>query len=79
MMMDKIKNLAVSDTGFIFDPNTGNTFLLNETALFLFNQLKRNLSKEEILNLLEENYLVEKDQAERDYSDFMIQLNELGF
>jgi PqqD family protein of HPr-rel-A system len=76
--MDKIKNLAISDTGFLFDPTTGNTYTLNETALLSLNLLKKNMSKEEILNTIIEQYEVEKDQAERDLTDLFIQLNELG-
>ena len=76
--MDKIKNLAISDTGFLFDPTTGNTYTLNETALLSLNLLKKNLNKEEILKLILDEYEVDKEQAERDLTDLFIQLNELG-
>lgn len=34
----RLKELAISETGFSFDPRTGQSFSLNETALFAINK-----------------------------------------
>ncbi|MCB1159107.1 MAG: HPr-rel-A system PqqD family peptide chaperone [Leptospiraceae bacterium] len=78
MNYQKLRTLAISDTGFMFDPTTGRTYTLNETGIFIVHQLKKEKSREEIIEGLLDEYETEKEQAERDLSDFLIQLKELG-
>jgi PqqD family protein of HPr-rel-A system len=79
MGADALKNLALSDTGFVFDPTTGNTYTLNETSLAIIRLLKQEKTKEEIIqSILAEYEEVDAEEIERDLSDMMIQLNELG-
>lgn len=78
MILTALKNLALSDTGFVFDPSTGNTYTLNETALYIVRLLKDDKSKEDIIESLLNSYDVSKDEAERDFSDILIQLTEFG-
>ncbi|MCX8056792.1 MAG: PqqD family protein [Ignavibacteria bacterium] len=68
------KNLALSESGFAFNGSTGDSFILNETALFILSKIKSNLSKEEILNSLIEEYDVNPITAEKDLLDFFNQL-----
>ncbi len=79
MASDALKNLALSDTGFVFDPTTGNTYTLNETGLVIVRLLKQDKTKDEIIKSILAEYEVEQDEVERDYSDMIIQLTELGF
>jgi PqqD family protein of HPr-rel-A system len=79
MSSEALKNLALSDTGFVFDPTTGNTYTLNETALAIVRLLKQDKTKEEIIQSITSEYEVDSDEIERDYSDMIIQLSELGF
>lgn len=78
MASEALKNLALSDTGFVFDPTTGNTYTLNETALAIVRLLKQDKTKEEIIQSIISEYEVDSDEIERDYSDMVIQLSELG-
>ncbi len=78
MASDALKNLALSDTGFVFDPTTGNTYTLNETGLAIVRLLKIDKTKEEIIQSIIAEYEVDADEIERDYSDMIIQLTELG-
>ncbi|MBK8398885.1 MAG: HPr-rel-A system PqqD family peptide chaperone [Leptospiraceae bacterium] len=78
MSSDALKNLALSDTGFVFDPTTGNTYTLNETALAIVHLLKQDRTKEEILQSILSEYEVDSDEIDRDFSDLIIQLTELG-
>ncbi len=72
--MSKLQRLAISDEGFIFDPETGNSYTVNTTALEILKMLKEGLSKEEILTELINQFDVEKEEAERDLIDFLEQL-----
>ncbi len=73
-LMKLNKNLAISESGFAFNGTTGDTFFLNETALFIIQKLKQNLSQEEILEALINEYNVIQLNAERDLLDFLNQL-----
>ena len=75
---EHLQNLALSDTGFLFDPTTGNTYTLNETGTFLLKLLKEGKSKEEMLEQLLVEFEVDAEQAERDVTDLLLQLREFG-
>lgn len=77
-MNQSLKNLAISEAGFLFDPFTGKTFTTNETGIFVIQHLKDNLTSEEIQLKLMEEFDIEKEQMERDLADFLIQLKENG-
>ena len=77
-IMKKLKTLAVSDTGFIFDPATGSSYTLNETAAFMFQLLKEGRSEEELLQSLMAEYEVDLKTLEFDFFDFLNQLKYLG-
>ncbi len=70
----KVKRLAISEDGFIFDPTTGNSFTTNETGLFILQLLKEGKSPEEIVRELVNQYDVDEQEAERDVLDFMEKL-----
>ena len=76
--MDKLKRLALNEEGFIFDPETGNSFVTNETGLFILKKLREGLSEEEIVKALTEEFEVDEDTARRDLYDFLEQLRILG-
>ena len=78
MPASPLKNLALSENGFVFDPSSGNTFILNETALNIVKLLIQEKTKEEILTHLIKEYDTNSEELERDYSDLTIQLRELG-
>lgn len=68
------KNIAISDSGFIFDPLTGNSFSTNPIGLEIIEQLKQNKSVAEIKNNLLEQYDVVSIAIEKDLDDFLQQL-----
>jgi len=78
MQTNTLKNLALSDTGFIFDPYSGKTFTANEVGIKIILALKNG---DDILRVQEkilEEYDISAEQFERDFSDFLIQLKEQG-
>jgi len=76
--MEKLKRLALNEEGFIFDPETGNSFVTNQTGLFILKKLREGLSEEEIIKALTEEFEVDENTARRDFYDFEEQLRILG-
>ena len=67
--MQRLRELAISDTGFIFDPLTGTTFSANHTALLILELLKDGWSREQILLELDARYDVTGVDVARDLDD----------
>lgn len=65
------KNIALSDSGFIFNPTNGDSFSTNKVGLEIVNFLKDGKSKQEIISLLVEAYDIANDSLEKDLSDFI--------
>lgn len=78
MDLNKIKNLALSETGFVFDPATGNTFTLNESAIFILKLMKTGRDQKQIAESLAAEFEVTPSQALEDVSDAFLQLKEAG-
>ena len=64
-------NIALSETGFVFNPNTGESFTLNDMGMEIFDMLKKEKEAEEILQAIIEKYDIDRDLAEKDLDDFM--------
>ena len=65
------KNIALSDSGFIFNPTNGDSFSTNTVGLGIIKLLKDGKSKNEILTILSDLYDVATDSLEKDFNDFM--------
>ena len=76
--MGKLQKLAISDESFIFDPETGSSFTVNQTGLFILKLLKEGKSQEEIVEALTEEFDVSREEASRDLIDFLEQLRING-
>ncbi|MBU2552420.1 MAG: HPr-rel-A system PqqD family peptide chaperone [Proteobacteria bacterium] len=75
---ERLKDLAVSESGFLFDPRTGSSFTLNETGRRIFDCLKHGKAETEILQALSSEYEADTLVLERDLYDFVIQLKAMG-
>ncbi len=72
----KIKeNIAINDTGFVFDPTTGESFTVNETGQEILRMLKEQKSFEEIATQITAQYEIDRSSFERYYQDFIEMLN----
>ena len=76
--MNVRKNIAISDEGFLFNPSTGDSFSTNPIGAELINLLKKNVSTEEIVEVVCQKYDVDRLLFERDLEDFMIQLKDFN-
>jgi methyltransferase-like protein len=69
-------NIALSDSGFLFDPASGDSFSLNPIGLEILRMLKSGKEKEDILPYLLENYQTDEVTVEKDYYDFIRSLQQ---
>ncbi len=69
--MNVKKNLALSDTGFVFNPSTGDSYSVNPIGLEILRMLKDKTSEAEIKKYLLLNYQVDSETIEKDYYDFV--------
>jgi hypothetical protein len=68
----KLRDLAVSDTGFLFDPYTGSTFSVNEAGLTVLAALREGLAMADVVARLRETFDVpEGIDVERDVAEFV--------
>jgi len=72
--MNVNKNIAISDSGFIFNPSTGDSFSTNKTGIEIIRMLKEGKNKDLIIQSISMEYKIEKLQAEKDFSDFVMML-----
>lgn len=69
---------AVSDTGFIFLGNSGETFNLNEIGKEIFDLIRLKRDTGEVFKEILENYEVDRQTFERDFEDFINRLLSYG-
>ena len=77
--LQKLRGLALSETGFLFDPTTGHTFSLNRTGTFLLRQLIQEAALDELPQRLTAEFDVDLETARRDVEQFIHQIRDLGF
>ncbi len=76
---ERLKDIAASDSGFIFDPFTGLTFTVNATARHILDGLKDGQDRATIVATLAEAFdTIDTDDLERDLREFMLLLREQG-
>lgn len=74
------KNVAISESGFIFNPTTGDSFSTNPIGLEIIRMLKDEKSKDDIRKVILNKYITDESTFEKDYYDFvmMLQNNQVG-
>ena len=70
------KNVAISDSGFIFNPDTGESFSANPIGLEMLEMLRDGMEYEEIRKNVLDKYKSDKDTVEKDYHDFITMLKQ---
>lgn len=65
------RNIAVSETGFIFDPSSGESFSLNPIAVEILNMIKEDSNSEEIQTEILNKYDVDSQTFEHNFYDFI--------
>lgn len=68
------KNIAISETGFVFNPLTGDSYSTNNIGQKILHLLQSDSSKEELIKHFLNNYQIEKETIEKDLTDFLFVL-----
>jgi PqqD family protein of HPr-rel-A system len=73
-----LASLAVSETGFVFDPRSGATYTLTSTGLQILLALREGLSLEQIVGRLELRFDGVTNDAQHDVVEFVEHLRQHG-
>lgn len=73
---DVLKRLAISESGFVFDPASGHNFTVNATGLVLLRLLLKYQRLEQILDELNKEYDAAPRDLERDVVEFISAVKE---
>lgn len=73
------KNIAISESGFIFNPTTGESFSANPIGKEILHMLNEDKTFEEIKEILSQQYELDATTFEKDFNDFvrMLEYNSL--
>lgn len=63
--IERLKDLAISESGFLFDPYSGDTFTLNKTGKFIFQLLTEEKGIKENESALEKRFEVGEEDLRR--------------
>lgn len=72
------KKIAISETGFIFNPTTGDSYSMNPIATEILEMLKKDMNEEDIKKSLLEKYDVTKSILQKSYDEFIDTLKKLN-
>ena len=64
------KNVALSDSGFLFNPSTGDSYSVNEIGKKIISLLQEDKSDDEIIKLIVDEYMIDKNAFEKDLYDY---------
>ena len=67
-------DIAISDSGFVFNPATGESFTVNPIGAEVIQLLKENKSIQEATEFILERYNVDETSVEKDLNDFVAML-----
>jgi hypothetical protein len=70
------ETVAVSDSGFLFLPSSGETFTLNHTGREIFQLIQKGVSEEDIFKNVLDEYDIDRRTLEKDFGDFTLQLQK---
>lgn len=74
----KLNDLAISTSGFVFDPFTGSTFSVNQAGQSILNGLKAQEGRAAILARLQDEFEETQDDLSRDVDEFVTMLKQHG-
>ena len=77
--LQRLRDIALSDSGFVFDPLSGQTFSVNSTGKLVIEKLRQGLRREAILAELAGSFATDEgDDLLRDLNEFLLLLKEQG-
>jgi hypothetical protein len=76
MTMKIRNNIAISDSGFLFDPASGDSYSLNPIGLEILKLLKAGKQQQDIIPYITSTYQTDTSSAEKDFYDFVRMLQQ---
>ena len=76
--MLELHHLAISPSGFVFDPRSGATYSLNPSGVALLEGLRDGLGLAALTERLQQSFLVRSSDLGRDVLDFVRVLQNEG-
>jgi PqqD family protein of HPr-rel-A system len=73
-----LKSLAISESGFVFDPRSGATYTLNGTGLAIVAALREGAPLDVVLERLGASFESTPEWAREDVQDFVAALRRHG-
>jgi len=70
------KNIAISESGFVFDPTTGESYSVNNVGIEIVDHLKQGRSFEDIRTEMLQKYDIDAVSFEKYYYDFISRLQD---
>lgn len=70
------KNIAVSESGFVFNPTSGDSFTLNTVGTEVLKLMKEGKSENDIKNTIRAWYDIDEETLDKDYYDFLKMLGQ---
>lgn len=77
MNTQRLSPLVINDEGFMFDPTNGDSFVVNQTAIFILQSLQDGRDESSTAHALVERFEVSLETALRDVAEFMARLKSL--
>lgn len=68
--LSNLQRLAISESGFVFDPVSGHNFTVNETGLYILRMVQKNTELAPLLEKLALEYEATPRVLERDVLEF---------
>ncbi|HNY02474.1 MAG TPA: PqqD family protein [Bacteroidales bacterium] len=65
------KNVALSESGLLFNPVSGESFTVNPIGVEILTMIRDGKSREDILDHILEKYSTDRSTVEKDYHDFV--------
>ena len=75
-LLNRLKDIAISDSGFIFDPYSGATFNTNETGRFILQLLKEGNGIDAIQSEIRNHFKTSEEDLRSDIYEFINLLKE---
>ncbi len=72
--MRRCTHLALNDQGFVFDPTTGDSYVVNSVGLAILELLREGRSDDDVVAHIGERFGVVPNEAERGVCDFLARL-----
>ncbi len=71
---ERLSSLSINSEGFVFEPSTGDSYVLNQSALVIVQGLQDGIDESQIAAELCSQFDVTDAEACRDVSDFISRL-----